>query len=224
MRLTHLSPAVGLSVLLAVAWTSRTLAAEPRRYQIESAVVEYKLSGTQTGKETLYFDRWGMREAKHAQTELKVAGRSFKTNRLALLDGEWTYSVDLDKKTGTKMPTPLLPELKKRLERENKSLAELGKEMLIQMGGKKVGEENLLGKPCEIWELKSLRAKSWIWQGVTLKTTVDFAGQSMVTEAVSIDDKAKISADKLTVPAGVKITEGKNPLDSLKRIKKKTRP
>jgi hypothetical protein len=221
---THVIRSVFAGLVILQVVVGRGSADEPRRYQIESAAIEYKLSGTQSGKETLSFDRWGMREAKHTQTELRVAGRAIKSHRLTLLDGEWTWNIDLDKKSGIKMPTPVLPEIQKRLEREKKSLTELGKEMLVHMGGKKVGEEQVLGKPCEVYEIKSLGTKTWIWQGVTLKTRVDFAGQKMLTEAVRIDDATPVPADKFAIPADVKVTEGKHPLDALREARKKMKP
>lgn len=192
-----------------------------RRYKIRSGVVEYKLSGMQTGTETLYFERWGIREAKYTQTEIKAGNLTVKQNRLTLLDGEWTYNVDLDTKTGTKIPTPFMKELTAAAKREGKDATEIGEEMLTRMGGRKVGTATVLGKTCDVWEIKNLNAKSWIWQGVTLKTEVNMMGQMMTSEAVRVQDGVSISEEKLMLPKGVKITEGVNPMDMLKNLRKK---
>ncbi len=140
---------------------------------------------------------------------------------ILLLAGEWTYNVDLDAKTGTKIPTPLWKEITSGAKREGKDATEIGEDMLVRMGGRKVGTATVLGKPCELWEIKSLKAKSWVWQSVTLKTEVNMMGQTMTSEAVRLQDNASISEEKLTLPKDVKITEGVNPMDMLKNLKKK---
>ena len=210
-------------VIFAIAgWSADSFSQDFRRYKIRSGIVEYKMSGMQTGTETIYFDRWGMREARYTQTEIKVANMSVKQNRLTLLHGEWTYGVDLDKKTGTKTPTPLWKELTGAAKRQGKDATEIGEEMLARMGGRKIGAETLLGKSCDVWEIKSMNTKSWIWQGVTLKTEVNMMGKMMTTEAVRLQDNVSVPEEKLTLPNNVKITEGANPMDMLKNLKKKT--
>lgn len=210
-----------LAIFLLGSWGANGWSQEFRRYKIRAAVVEYKMSGMQTGTETLYFDRWGMRETKYTQTEIKAGTIVVKQNRMTLLDGEWTYNVDLDTKTGTKIPTPFMKELTGTAKRESKDATEIGEEMLARMGGRKIGTETVLGKPCDVWEIKNLNAKSWVWQGVTLKTVVNMLGQMMTTEAVRVQDNASIPEEKVTLPKDVKITEGANPMDMLKNLRKK---
>jgi len=222
MKLTKERPWFFLAFFLLAGWSVDSFGQELRRYKIRSGIIEYKMSGMQTGAETIYFDRWGMREAKYTQTEIKVASMSVKQNQYSLLDGEWTYTVDLDKKTGTKMPTPLWKELTGAAKREGKDASEIGKEMLARMGGRRIGTETLLGKSCEVWEIKSMNAKSWIWQGVTLKTEVNMMGKLMTTEAVRLQDNVNVPEEKLALPKDVKIIEGANPMDVLKNLKKKT--
>jgi len=67
-----------------------------------------------------------------------------------------------------------------------------------------------------------MNAKSWIWQGVTLKTVVNMMGKLMTTEAVRLQDNVNVPEEKLRLPKDVKITEAANPMDVLKNIKKKT--
>jgi hypothetical protein len=210
-----------LALLFLANWNAESSGQDFRRYKIRSGIIEYKMSGMQTGTETIYFDRWGIREAKYTQIEIKVGNMSVKQNRLTLLDGEWTYGVDLDTKTGTKTPTPLMKELTGAAKREGKDATEIGEEMLAGMGGRKIGMETLLGKSCDVWEIKSLNAKSWIWQGMTLKTEVNMMGKVTTTEVVRLQDNVNVPEEKLTLPKDVKINEGANPMDVLKNLKKK---
>jgi len=207
------------SFFLASSTASSQSLAGVKRYQIKSGVVEYTLSGTRKGTETIYFENWGMREAKYTKAELSVAGFSQKQNTLTLLDGNYTYNVDLDKRTGTKMETPLL----KELSASNKDLTETGEKMMKSMGGVKIGTEVVLGKTCDLWEIKNMKSKTWVWKGVPLKTHVSMPSMEMTIMATKLDEGASITADKFAIPADVKITEGvdmKKMLEGLKTRKK----
>jgi len=184
-----------------------------KRYGIKKACIEYTISGgMQNGAEVLYFDDWGSREAKYTKTKLQVAGISQETNTVTFLEGTWTYTVDLDKKTGTKMENPFLKALK------GQDLQDLGKEMMIKMGGKKVGSGKILGKPCEIWEIKSMGTKTWVWSWITLKTETNMMGMKMTTTATKITDS--FGKEKLVRPTNIKYQEMGDMMKLFKGMKK----
>ncbi len=190
-----------------------------KRYLIKSGIVEYTLSGTRKGTETIYFDNWGMREAKYTKSEMSMMGMTQKQNTLTLLDGETTYNIDLDTKTGTKMETPML----KELAANNKNLTDAGEKMMKSMGGAKIGTEVVLGKTCDVWEIKNMQSKTWVWKNVPLKTQVNMANMQMTITATKFEDGATIPPDKLKIPSDVTITEGvdmKKMLEGLKTRKK----
>jgi hypothetical protein len=190
-----------------------------KRYLIKSGVVEYTLSGTRKGTETIYFDNWGMREAKYTKAEISAMGFTQKQNTLTLLDGEITYSIDLDTKTGTKMETPLL----KEIAANNKDLTDAGEKMMKGMGAVKIGAEVVLGKTCDVWEIKNMKSKTWVWKGVALKTQTSMPNMEMTITATKFEDSVAIPPDKLKIPSDVTITEGvdmKKMLEGLKAKKK----
>lgn len=182
-----------------------------KRYGVKKACIEYEISGSQIGTEILYFEEWGMREAKYTKTELKIAGITQKTNTATFLDGSWIYTIDLDKNTGTKMENPMLKQL------EGKDLTEVGEQMMKSMGGKKIGSELFLGKMCDIWEIKNLGTKAWIWKGITLKTKTNMMGMKMSNTAIKIQDD--FPKKKLEIPAGVNFSEREDPLKMLQKMK-----
>ena len=190
-----------------------------RRYQIESGMVEYAVSGAQQGTESLYFDKWGMREAKYTRTEISIAGVTQKTNQLTLMDGEWIYNIDLDKKTGTKIKNPIFDIIAARS--DSKDFGELGLQMLKDMGAEKTGSEEVAGKPCDIWEAKSLGSKSWVWNSIALKTEVNLAGIRATTVATKVDDGASIPEDKFTLPSDATITESPAVDKMMEKMKKR---
>jgi hypothetical protein len=214
---------IAIVALSAVLWQSACYGQEMHRYKVRSAIVNYKVTGMQEGTETLYFDRWGMREARYTETEIKMMGMGVKTHNLTLLDGEFTYAVDLVKKTGTKAKTPMMEALMRKAESENQDLTDIGKDMMVQMGGKVIGEEEILGKTCQIWEISNMKTKTWIWNGITLKSETNMMG-TQTSEATSIEVDVDIPEDKVTLPSDITIGDIGNPMDLIKNMKNKMRP
>ena len=181
-----------------------------KRYYIESAIVKYKISGNTKGTEEVFFDKWGEREARftNALTETTFFGvkNTQKENTLNILDGDISYSIDLDKKTGVKTLNAGVTTMSAM--GNGKSPRTMGKEMLEQIGGKKIGEEEILGKKCEVW--KALGTKLWFWKGIPLKVSSKILGIERTVEAVELKTNVKIDENKFKVPEGIKITDYTN--------------
>lgn len=188
-------------------------ASKLKRYNQKSGTIEYQITGNMmTGTEILHFDNFGAREAKYTNTEVKVAGFSQKTNTVAYLEGSTLYTVDLNTNTGTKMENKIMKNL------EGKDLQDASKQMLKDMGGKQIGNETFLGKNCEVWEIKSLGSKTWIWNGVPLKTEVNMMGQQITYTATKISET--VDPKKLQRPTNINYTEGMDPMKMLEQMKK----
>ncbi len=188
-------------------------AAKLKRYNQKSGTIEYQITGSMmSGTETLYFDDFGAREAKFTNTEVKMGSFSQKTNNATYLEGSTIYTVDLNTNTGTKIENSIMKNL------EGKDVQDAGKQMLKDMGGKQIGTETFLGKNCEVWEIKSLGSKTWIWNGVPLKTEVNMMGQQVTYTATKISDTA--DPKKLQRPINIKYTEGEDPLKMLEQLRK----
>ena len=208
---------VGAIVLVHLAIESQAQTAPAsniKRYQINSAVVEFALAGAQNGTETLYFTDYGVREAKYTTSEIKLAGITQKTNKVTILEREMIYSIDLDKRTGTKMKNPMYEKF------VGKDATEVGEKMMKSMGAQKTGTEVILDKTCDVWEVKNLGSKTWIWNGIPLKTETKMMGMQMAITATQIEAEANIPKEKFEIPAGVKMTEalqGPKMLDAMKK-------
>lgn len=188
-------------------------ASKLKRYNQKSGTVEYQITGSMmSGTETLYFDDYGVREAKYTNTEVKFGGFSQKTNNATYLEGSTIYTVDLNTNTGTKMENSIMKNL------EGKDLQDVGRQMLKDMGGKQIGSESFMGKNCEVWEIKNLGSKSWIWNGLMLKTEVNMMGQQITYTATKISEA--VDAKKLQRPTNIKYTEGEDPMKMLEQLKK----
>ena len=171
-----------------------------KRYNLKKASIEYTISGKMhSGTEVLCFDNYGAREVKFNTSKIKIAGFTQETRTATYLEATWIYTVDLKTKTGTKMENPLLKNLK------GKNLQDTGKEIMINMGGKKVGTEKLLGKICDIWEIKNLGTRTWIWNWIPLKTVSKMAGMDMIILATKISTSFDLK--KLNRPKDIEYKE-----------------
>ena len=136
-----------------------------RRYRVESGIVELSLTGVQVGTETIYFDKWGMREAKYTKSEITRDGVTRKIDRLILLNGEWMYNIDLIKRTGKRMPGSIMTEA---LERSGaKDLVDVVEASMKEMGGVKTGTEEVAGRTCDVWKIEKMNATNWVWDGLS---------------------------------------------------------
>ena len=181
-----------------------------KRYYVESAIIKYKISGNTTGTEDVYFDNWGERETKITKsvTETTFFGIKNKQeeNTLNILDGDISYGIDLKKKTGVKTLNAGITTMSAM--GNGRSPRTMGKDMLIQMGGKKIGEEEILGKQCEVW--KALGTKLWLWKGIPLKISSNILGIKRTEEAVELKTNIQIDESIFAVPENIKITDYTN--------------
>lgn len=134
--------------------------------------------------------------------------QTVEEDKIDLILGLEQYSIDNKTKTGTKTINKFLENMTGNADDED--MIEVGEQMLENMGGKKVGTETVLGKQCDVWEISSMGTKIWVWNGIALKTTIDFLGQSYSIIATNIQVDVTVPANKLKIPKGFTITEMQN--------------
>mgnify|MGYP000436370338 FL=1 len=176
-----------------------------KRYGIKSAIVEYTITGSQSGTKTLYFDNWGMRQAEYTNSVLEIGNFSKSINILNIVKDDANYIIDLERKTGTKTKNPvkkLVAELQNQ-----KSFGEFGEQILLKAGAMKIGQEEFLDKDCEIYEIKNTGTKMWIWKWIPLKTITKLGGVEINSVAKKIEVNVNVPEEKFTPPDNVTITE-----------------
>lgn len=187
-----------------------TNAATPSKgkYQIKSGIVELKVENNMMdadSKQTLYFDDFGKKERTETYTELQMMGQSIKSIGIVLNDGEYSYSFDPEKKTGTKTKV-FGSHTGAQYDFENFS-----EEMKKDWNLKKEGTINILGKNCDKYYMdnKGMKMKGTVclWNGIALESDIDMGGLKMKITALSVKENAEIPSDKLTVPADIKFEE-----------------
>lgn len=194
-------PNLKIAILILFSLTVILSAQDMKRYDFKSGKVEYKLTGATSGTQTMFFDNYGMKEAKYADMSIEMMGMKQKKNTLTILDGKDTYIVDWEKGTAVKMATPLYNMFPK-----GKDIKHAGKKMMENMGAEKTGSGKVLNKNCDVWEIKKAGMKMWMWKSIPLKVEVNMMGMQMNQEATSIETNIKIPAAKFEIPKNIKVT------------------
>ena len=158
------------------------------RYGFESAIVEYKVEGSDEGTKTVYIDMGGY---KFGEYNVVTKKKSAKKTAVFLL-GSDMVSIDFENKSAVKIHNPMAY----LLANPNRDWDETGRNMLTKLGYEVVGNEVVAGKECEIW--KQGRSRLWVWNGLTLKSEM---GKDIET-ATDVKIDVNLPADIFEVPEG----------------------
>ncbi len=182
-----------------------------KRYDVKSGMVTYKMTTTGTvmgstitgsGTSNLYFKDWGaielVEENTNQTTKMNLFGKEKikkeTTHTINKLDNGKSYSVNFKNASIYLRRDPMMELMKNT----NTDAGNAGKEMLKSVGGKKVGEENFLGYPCEIWD--AMGAKQWVYKGISLKTVSKIMGITTTKEAISVKFDIAIEDSNFVLP------------------------
>lgn len=170
-----------------------------KRYSVESGIIKYKWEGFMKGEQTIYFDKYGYYETSISKTKTTVMGFTTEAEEMTIMHGAEVFSIDLKTKTATRVINPILEE------NPGADWEEIAEDMVKKMGFKKVGNETILGKNCEVYEGMG---KIWIWKGLNLKTETKGMGMDATLTATDVNLGVSIPSKKFEVPSDVKITDG----------------
>ncbi len=195
-----------LSLLLFLIAYSVACAAETKRYAIKSGHVVYELTGNINGEKEVWFDDYGMKyyEEENSTTTFKMFGitNTEKEHTIIIMDGETIYDIDMLTKTGSKGTLPSMEQLQDMADEMTKAeQKQLADDIMNSLGGKRLGTEKFLGKTCEVMEIMGM--KSWIYNGLTLKSEVEVMGIVTNETATSFKENIKVPASKFDPPKGI---------------------
>ncbi|VAX29305.1 hypothetical protein MNBD_IGNAVI01-771 [hydrothermal vent metagenome] len=173
-----------------------------KRYQFKSGKVVYKLSGMMTGTETMYFDDYGRKEVRFNESEVNMMGTKQKTSTQTITDGKYIYSINKQNNTAQKMENPIYSMFTK-----DDDLQKIGDDIMKKLGGKKIGNETINGKDCEIWEVQKLGGKVWVWNSISIKSDINMMGMKMTQVAESVETNIDVSPDLFKLPKGITIQD-----------------
>ena len=175
-------------------------------FPYDSAVITYRVSGqTQNGEEILRVK--GEKTSRRRNLTIKIFDRLENRDTLEIDDGEYVYNIDLNAKIGTKMfnPRKFLEDLSPS---EREILDRSGRALVMGISGKldhqPIGREKILGKECDVYQIEGI--KSWLWEGIPLKTEMRIMGV-ITQEATDVRIDVPVSDNHFRVPGGIKITD-----------------
>src|SRR3990172_6580297 len=174
-------------------------------FGVQSGIIEYEISGSQTGSRKLYFDDWGRKQAEYSNTTIKVGKYSKHSNLLKITNGNWQYIIDLDKSAGTKRENPILEKMFELKDQMN--YGEFGEQLILVDGGFESGNEDIEGRRCRIYEFKDLKSKNWIWNWLLIKSEIQSGNVKININANYIRENIPIQDSVFTLPKNVLITE-----------------
>jgi outer membrane lipoprotein-sorting protein len=173
------------------------------RYAIKSGIVEYKtqMMGMDM-KQTLTFDDYGKKEA----TDMEMDMMGVKIHTVTITKDGFMYTLDLEKKTGTKVASY-------QGSNQNIDFENLSEEMVKDMNLKKEGTEEYLGKTCEKMSIDYTKMKMkgtfLVYKGVALQSDIDMGTTKMKLIGEKFTENPEIPAEKFEVPADVKVVDNK---------------
>jgi outer membrane lipoprotein-sorting protein len=180
---------------------------------MKSYIIEYKTVMSMPQMKSIttmtqWIDIGNDKFVMESATETEMMGTKQSSKSLMIEDGEWSYMIDLEAKTGYKSksgegeddPTDMI-----------KSDDEVTfRQMIEKEGGKILANETFLGKDCIVVEMseksddgKALATKMWYYKGIPLKMN----NKSYTMEATKFEENVSIPASKFEVPAGITMSE-----------------
>ncbi len=163
-----------------------------KRVSVKSGMITYELSGDVEGTEVYYFDQWGWLEKTIRKYTYSKYGISSDENRVELRNGDFQFRGNFNTGKGSKTEKKLESSMLRY-----KSSEEVTKTILESRNGTIVGEENILGRLCTVWEFpRGLIQRLWIHEGLILKREQRIATLSVISTATSIEfDQSYSSQD-----------------------------
>ena len=174
-------------------------------YGIKSGIIEYEITGSQTGTKKLYFDDWGRKQAEFTNSTIKVGKYTKHSNLLKITNGDWQYIINLENKTGLKRENPVIEKI---IELKNQTnYGDFGEQLLLISGGFESGGDIVADKKCKIFEFKKQNSKSWIWNWLMLKSETKRGKINITVVAKNIEENVFVADTVFNPPLNILIIE-----------------
>ena len=180
------------------------------KYGIKAGSFTYSMNlGFGPVETVTWFDDYGAKECSETKSEMKLFGVKISQHNRNLTKDGYSYSLDLTKKTGTKMKIEGLPEDMKM------SFAAMSAAMKDSITVKELGEEDVIGKKCRKIEVTMKDGGSmgtfWLWKNITLKmeNRDKNTGAAFAFTATKAEELSSVPQDLFDIPSDIKITETK---------------
>ena len=163
---------------------NNTNTAEVRRYDVERAIVKYKVTkGTEEGVMAKCFDNYGQLERR----ELKMGNQT----TLQLTQGNNSYSLDTQAKTYTQVTNAEL------------NFLNMNDPLMRKLKLQKKGTAKVLNRECTIYANSD--TEFYVWKGIVLKKVAHTKKGITTTEATSVELPTSVDSKYFNMPSGYTI-------------------
>jgi len=172
------------------------------RYQVESAHVIYAISGMKKGTEELFFDQFGLRQARISSNRIMLGTEMRDMKTITIIKTDSVYMLNLNDNTGSAIRDRMLFDIADSLGIKDLGEAELlmqAKESEMQY----VGNKKWLQKECKVYQLPDSSLKLWLWKNIPLRIESEMLGVKNVVEATRIQTELAIPKSKFEIPQGI---------------------
>ena len=188
--------------------------AEPKRYGIESVVLKKKHTSMnrELSEETIYIADYGRTESR----ETVIEHEELTNTMFGIIKDSFLYIIsDIRSKTDTSIIKKAIKinRLKMIPEWRDVNFLDLTNELKKKYQIEEKGIEQFLGKECKRYDLSNpsqvdgMKVTVLVWQGLLLKTTTTYFGNTTVEEVTEIQEDAVIAREKFELPEGVHFEE-----------------
>lgn len=181
-----------ISLLICTVGFSQT-----NRYSVKSGFVEYDILGEGLSKDenisgtsSLYFKDFGNIELIDERIVQVIANEPEEERVVYKIIKDRVYTADFNDE--------ITYSQKLSLDDENPLFNIKNRETFTQMGAKFLGNENILGYKCDVWELGDY--KIWVYNSVMLKQISKSLGKVQLQIAKSANFNINIKEDKFKLP------------------------
>jgi len=169
------------------------------KYPFKSGVIKYANDAMgMKSTLTVYFDDYGDKECAVSE----IAMNDQKMTMRSLVVDNYLYQLAMEQGSGSKV------KVDDNFQTYLFDTNEFEKRM-AEVKGKKLGTEEVLGKPCQIYSMEENGAvsKIWVWKNVVLKMTATQDAMEMSMLAVDIKETDDLPKGIFDIPQGFNIEE-----------------
>lgn len=174
-------------------------------FGIKSGIIEYNITGSQTGNKKLYFDEWGRMQAEFSNSTISVGKYSKHSNLLKITKNDRQYVINLDNKTGTKRENPIIEKMMELGEQIN--YGDFGEQLILIDGGYESGSDEVMDKNCKVFQFSKQNKTWWVWNWILLKSEIKRGNVNININATDIKTNVEMPENIFSIPDDVLITE-----------------
>ncbi len=179
------------------------------QYPFNTAKISYTISGTTEGTSTVTIK--GDKSVREAHIIFHKPTGDEKQDNLYIDDGQYVYSVDLDKKQAAETPNPLYDILMKvdpsqRQDFLKKIAVGEDPNNAATQQLQQLGTLTVAGQQCQMYDTGGF-GQVCLWNGIPLKTSISIPdlGLNNSTVATSVQTDIDVPDSAFDVPAGIPV-------------------